>query len=98
MWYPSIKDVAHDVAVEHRALRSMFRHSPKQLDDGEGNTGTDIRLQILEDGNWYIHTGLSDYDTDHHGVWGAGFLPLGRCNTASIAKDLLEQCKDMAES
>lgn len=34
----------------------------------------DVRLQVRLDGHWAVHHGLADYDTDHHGFWGADVL------------------------
>lgn len=58
----------------------------------EGGT-VDVRLQVKEDGSWRTWVGLSDYDTDHHGFWGASTLTVGDVSEELrwIAGDLIEQ-------
>lgn len=75
-------------------MRRQFAKS--DLADGDGNFGTDLRLQVHENGSWSIHTGLADYDTDHQGYWGAGFLHWERSNLTELARDLIEEAKDSA--
>lgn len=60
----------------------------------------DIRLQVYPSGEWALRVGLSDYDTDHHGYWGASSLPgvvqgkVKRFPSLVMARDLIEQCKE----
>jgi hypothetical protein len=35
---------------------------------------TDVRLQVHENGAWYIRIGDPSYDTDHRGFWGAAIV------------------------
>lgn len=55
----------------------------------------DVRLQVTERG-WQVHVGSSDYDLDHHGVWGASTVgqldPVGELR--ETARSLLEQCRE----
>jgi hypothetical protein len=91
---PSIADIASEIHACGVYLRDTFK--PSDLDDGEGNIGTDYRLQIHDDGSWETHSGSSDYDQDHRGHWGASFVPRG-CTWAQareIAKDLIGQAAD----
>ena len=91
--FPSIKDVANDIRIEANYMKRNY--SKEDLADDDGNAGIDVRLQV--NGNsWAIHTGDSSFDQDHRGVWGASFIPWGRPNCESIARDLIEQCKDQA--
>ena len=56
----------------------------------------DVRLQLYEDGAWALRTGLSDYDQDHRGFWGASSIT-GGClikHLRDTAADLLEQVRD----
>ena len=93
--WPSIKAVANDLRVERDGLRSMFRPNDPDLADEDGNSGTDCRLQVSEEG-WSVHTGLADYDQDHRGYWGASWLPYGRANLYELARDLIDQARDAA--
>lgn len=64
---------------------------------------TDVRLQVYDDGEWTLRWGLSDYDQDHRGYWGASGVPgvnrkgrVSRINSRAIAKNLIDQAKDQA--
>ena len=62
--------------------------------DGE----CDVRLQVYPDGQWAIRWGLSDYDQDHRGYWGASIVDSETSNLL-IAQDLLDQvAEDIAMS
>lgn len=66
------------------------------ITDDEGNVGTPVRLQI--DDGWYLHFGAPDYDIDHRGHWGAGWVPRG-CTieeAQEIANDLVNEAADAA--
>jgi hypothetical protein len=78
--FPSIKDVAHDLRLINAEV------------EGE----CDVRLQVYPDGSWAVRWGLSDYDTDHHGYWGASSVPGNgrRFSSADTARELLGQAKD----
>lgn len=56
---------------------------------------TEVRLQVLR-GSWAVHTGDSQYDTDHRGLWGSG--EVGRRDSRStlddLAGDLIQQAED----
>jgi hypothetical protein len=85
MRFPSIEDVA-------RELRSISANV-------EGVC--DVRLQVYPDGKWGVHFGLSDYDQDHHGYWGASCVPgvnakgcETRFDSKAIARDLLNQARE----
>jgi hypothetical protein len=69
----SVKQVAEQVRAFAKEL-STYR--PEDLADEEGNVGGDVRLQVV-DGDWMIHTGDAQYDQDHRGRWGAGWVPAG---------------------
>jgi hypothetical protein len=79
--FPSIKDVATE-------LRDAKRWC-EPANDNE----VEVRLQVTDDGNWGVHTGSPQYDTDHHGYWGAGTVT-PKTNTCELARDLIEQAKD----
>lgn len=92
--FPSIAEVAAEI----RAINANV--------EGE----CDIRLQVWPTdtakpwGNgavWTMHTGDSQYDTDHRGFWGSSSVPgvvdgiVKRCNAREIARDLIDQARDM---
>jgi hypothetical protein len=88
MKFPSIKDVAS-------RLREINRAVSKQ-DEGEDDY-CDIRLQVYEDGTWFVRWGDSSYDLDHRGYWGSSCVPgCGkRFNSQMVARELISQVKDM---
>lgn len=55
----------------------------------------DVRLQVTNRG-WQVNVGSSDYDLNHHGVWGASTV--GQLDAVSelreTARSLLEQCRE----
>lgn len=59
----------------------------------------DIRLQVMDDHQWYFHSGDSSYDTDHRGAWGSSSV--GKCvsmdEAMEIARDLIEQAAESAD-
>ena len=83
MRFPSIKNVAAACRAVNRAV-----------DDD-----CDVRLQVYEDGEWALRWGLSDYDQDHRGYWGASSVPGGnrRFNSRAVARDLLDQARESYE-
>ena len=84
--FPSIKQVAEGL----RAINANV--------EGE----CDVRLQVYEDGEWQLRWGLSDYDQDHRGYWGASSIPgcnpktgiVARFNSKDVARDLIHQAKE----
>lgn len=90
--FPSIKSVAHDLAIDWRYLRNDLPNMRKI--EGLEPVCIDVRLQVLEDGRWAVHSGDASYDLDHHGYWGASSISYGRQNLADLARDLIEQCRD----
>lgn len=62
----------------------------------EVDSECDVRLQLYADGSWCLRSGLSDYDQDGRGYWGASFVPgAGQAfNSVEVAKDLWEQALD----
>lgn len=84
MDFPSVNDV-----------RNAVFDVSKELGRGQE---CDVRLQVYPDGQWAVRWGLSDYDQDHRGYWGAGSVAsrtsLSECN--EIAHDLISQAQDDA--
>ena len=85
---PSIASVRSALAAEWRYLRRNFSRSEFE------ERGTDVRLQVLENGKWVLHSGPSDYDQDHRGYWGASCLSYDRQNLTDLARDLIDQAAD----
>lgn len=83
-----VREVAH-------TLRNINANVESFQEDG-----CPVRLQVYDDGRWIVHWGLSDYDQDHRGYWGASFVPgvvkgtVQRFNSIELACDLIEQCED----
>lgn len=86
MRFPSIRAVSAD-------LREINDYVDGGLSDYEG---CDVRLQVYPDGTWYVRWGLSDYDQDHRGFWGASSIPGGRkrFRASDVARDLIEQARE----
>lgn len=80
--FPSIKDVASGLAGIKRSL-------------GDDIPETDVRLQVMSDGMWCIHSGDSSYDQDHRGHWGESSIDR-KSNCRDLARDLIEQAKEHA--
>jgi hypothetical protein len=79
---PDLEDVA-------AGLVEIWRHVESE--------DVDVRLQVTEDGAWYLHSGDASYDQDHRGFWGAGSLP-GKAERSSLGeKDRARICRMWAE-
>ena len=74
---PTAKEVARELQAIHQGLEFWC----------------DIRLQVREDGQWEVHVGDPCFDADHHGYWGASFVPAScvKFEAYGTARDLLEQ-------
>jgi hypothetical protein len=55
----------------------------------------EVRLQVV-DGGCHIHTGDSQYDTDHRGAWGYGYIPI-HCDIRDAMQIADELIDDAAE-
>ncbi len=77
------------------------RDGEQDHDDDGCEARIDVRLQVYPSdlgGTWAIRWGLSDYDQDHRGAWGASCVSLEDDAEAleETARDLLEQARDAA--
>ena len=90
---PSIANVRAKLFANWRYLRRNFSRSEFEV-TGEDFAGQDVRLQVLENGDWAVHVCSPDYDQDHRGYWGASCLSYDRQNLTDLAKDLIDQCAD----
>lgn len=55
----------------------------------------DVRLQVMPGEGWSLHTGDSQYDTDHRGFWGASSLD-AHSACRSVAVELIDEARDHA--
>lgn len=93
--FPSIAAVRSVLAQEWRATRRMCsRADLADAYDDDATAGTDVRLQVYENGNWAVRVGDSSYDQDHRGFWGASFLSWDRANLTDLARELIDEAKD----
>jgi len=82
------------VASEMQALAKAVARSV-----GFEGEEPELRLQVYPDGDWILRWGLSDYDQDHRGFWGASFLPAPTESPEvfrAVAKALVEQAAEQA--
>lgn len=61
--------------------------------DADSAECIDIRLQVYENGDWSLHTGDSQYDTDHTGYWGATIAGVDS-DPADLAEDLVSEAEE----
>jgi hypothetical protein len=76
---PAIQRVADRLHEIRDALRPYRKDCPS----------VEIRLQVLDDGRWYVRWGDPSYDQDHRGMWACGDLPMKRANLYAIARSLV---------
>lgn len=69
--------------------------SPFWGDEEDDNTCIDVRLQVMDNGSWYLHTGDPQFDTDHRGYWGSGYLTADT-DCRELAYELIEEARDQA--
>lgn len=107
----SIRLPVRAIASELRRL-ARFHGTNVTISDNSGDTGQpgdyslDVRLQVTTDGEWAIHHGAPDYDTDHRGAWGSdsicvekrrdGHLYVCRFDSMAMAHTLIDQAVDFA--
>lgn len=87
--WPSIEEVARELRGINKAYDSAGR-------PGDEDDSIDVRLQVYEDGAWAVRWGLSDYDQDHRGYWGASSVPGSnrRFDSKATARDLIAQAQE----
>lgn len=88
MKFPSIQHVAKALRIQARGITWCACRTREECEF------CDARLQVYPDGAWAIRVGLSDYDLDHRGFWGASCIPRGRFNAVDLARELISQCRD----
>jgi len=86
-----------EVVAELKAIRDDLASIDPEPDVPAEDDFMDVRLQVLDDGSWMLHTGDASYDTDHHGSWGAGTMTALDTDEEllTLAQDLISQADDM---
>ncbi len=84
MRLPSIKSVASELRGYKPYIEDSF------VEESGEEPGMDVRLQYHDNGGWCLHTGDSQYDQDHRGHWGAGYLTRAT-NCRELAKELIDE-------
>ncbi len=85
--FPSVADVT-------RCLL-LAKPTKTECDEMGEDAYIDVRLQVMEDDSWGIHTGDSGFDVDHRGYWGASSLSHDS-NCREVAHELLGEAKEHA--
>ena len=86
----SVKCPVRAIAFE---LRQAAANARKWCEE----TNVEVRLQITEDGSWFVHSGGACYDVSHHGVWGASEVPVrGRVDSMGMARAMWNEAVDMS--
>ena len=93
---PSVRNVRRALAREWRYIRKNFHRAELVDECSDEFSGTDVRLQVYENGKWAIRSGDSSYDQDHCGFWGASCLSYDRQNLTELACDLIAQAAEQA--
>jgi hypothetical protein len=91
-WGPRLKDLADYLYDISQSL------DPADFGDDEAECGDslEVRLQVQEEYGWSVHTGDSQYDQDHRGAWGVGYVG-ANCShdeALSLARELLDEAAD----
>lgn len=84
--WPSVDEIASD-------LELIKEQIPEKKPDDEETPSIEVRLQVMEDSQWCLHTGSAQFDDDHNGFWGYHQLEKNS-DCAEIAESLLEDAQD----
>ena len=86
-----------EVVSELKDIRDDLAATPSEDGVESEDDFMDVRLQVLDNGSWLIHTGDASYDTDHHGSWGADEIDATMTDEElqNIAQGLIDQAADM---
>jgi hypothetical protein len=95
---PKFQGIVLPTTADVRAdLTGVLNQAKKwgTFSDQEEDT-IDVRLQVHDNGDWYLHAGDSSFDTDHRGYWGSSSISVGETQTTlqQIASQLLNEVKD----
>ncbi|MFN8993022.1 MAG: hypothetical protein ACK5X3_05070 [Pseudomonadota bacterium] len=93
-----IHGVSHDPSIPWEECVEGDREEYDSDEDFLEDAYIDIRLQVMDDHQWYFHSGDSQYDQDHRGAWGASSVGerVSMEKAMEIAKDLIEQAAEDA--
>ena len=91
---PTLKQLTAELISQRDYLRANFKEEDLADEEGE-NSGSDIRIQYV-DGNWRTWEGDNQYDTDHRGAWGYGFIGYNASvkELRDVARNMLVECRD----
>ena len=81
--FPTPDEVAEALTL----IRDTLPNDPTQ--DG----WIEVRLQVMEGGDWSLHTGDPQADNDHGGFWGADHINY-RADCRAAAHIMLEEARD----
>jgi hypothetical protein len=89
--WPALAEVVEELAEYRNYLKRQ--QGPM---DAESDGSADVRLQVYPDSSWYVRKGLSDYDQDHKGFWGASSIgpDSNDLQLLDVARDLIGQAKE----
>jgi hypothetical protein len=88
MKFPSIKEIA----LALRDTQELIKTDSSCTDES-----VEVRLQVTDNGWWWLPWGDPSLYQDLSGFWGAATIPSnGRFNSHAIARDLIEQAKEQA--
>lgn len=82
------------LTLEWDLMKKTFTR--EELEKEEHFAGIDVRLQLLDSGDWVLHLGDSQNDTDHRGYWGVGFLDYD-WEKEEVVEDLAELAEELIE-
>ena len=82
------------LTFEWELMKGSFTR--EELEKEEDYAGLDVRLQLLDSGDWVLHLGDSQYDNDHRGYWGVGFLDYD-WEKEEVVEDLAELADELIE-
>jgi hypothetical protein len=91
--FPSIKAVRKALVLANKDTPCIQHNEPYE------DATIPVRLQVYESGYWTLRTGSPDYDQDHRGLWGSGYVrgDRRRCDLTELARDLIGQVRAALE-
>lgn len=90
------QDLVNNLISEWEYMKSSY--SREDLTDDCGNSGIDVRLQVVDD-ELNLHVGDSQYDTNHYGDWASATLDYDWEEEVleSLITDLVEDLLDQVD-
>jgi len=95
---PVLSELSGALLAANGELRKLFPDPAPLLDpdDDEMVPGTDLRVQVHK-AQWQIHTGSSQYDQDHRGLWAVSWLPWEPMTPSEVTELAQELIDDLAD-